>query len=314
MVLRANERLASGQGVATDILEASARAYVRALSNALEGAAIREAEEATADAAVERTPGPVGPPAEPTARPMAVPDAPQADSPFWWIWERRHQRCTPPSTSSARGRIGGRPPGRAGRAGRVGRPQERQAPHPPADLHRGRREPRDRRLQGRRRQAPGLVPNLMANPETTANWYGDERRRPGPRGRGRRARAPLGADGRGLPDLRGLPAPHRAPDPGDRARAGAVRPSDGRARRQGRRDHRRLLGHRRGDRASCSRSEGAKVALVARRARPPRRARRADRERRGRGARRSRSTSPTTARSRRCVGRGRRASSAGSTS
>ena len=35
---------ASGQGVATDILEASARAYVRALSNALEGAAVREAE------------------------------------------------------------------------------------------------------------------------------------------------------------------------------------------------------------------------------------------------------------------------------
>ena len=58
VVLRANERLASGQGVATDILEASARAYVRALSNALDGTAIREAEEATADAAVERTPGP----------------------------------------------------------------------------------------------------------------------------------------------------------------------------------------------------------------------------------------------------------------
>ena len=44
--------------VATDILEASARAYVRALSNALEGAATREAEAATAEAAVERTPGP----------------------------------------------------------------------------------------------------------------------------------------------------------------------------------------------------------------------------------------------------------------
>jgi 2-isopropylmalate synthase len=56
--LRAAGRLATGQGVATDILEASARAYVRALSNALEGAAIREAEAATAEAAVERTPGP----------------------------------------------------------------------------------------------------------------------------------------------------------------------------------------------------------------------------------------------------------------
>jgi 2-isopropylmalate synthase len=56
--VRANGRLASGQGVATDILEASARAFVRAISNALEGAAVREAEEATADAAAERTPGP----------------------------------------------------------------------------------------------------------------------------------------------------------------------------------------------------------------------------------------------------------------
>ncbi len=58
VMLRAASRLATGQGVATDILEASARAYVRALSNALEGAAIREAEAATAEAAVERTPGP----------------------------------------------------------------------------------------------------------------------------------------------------------------------------------------------------------------------------------------------------------------
>jgi 2-isopropylmalate synthase len=58
VMLRAHERLASGQGVATDILEASARAYVRALSNALDGAAVREAEGVTADAVAERTPGP----------------------------------------------------------------------------------------------------------------------------------------------------------------------------------------------------------------------------------------------------------------
>src|SRR5690349_15592509 len=58
VMLRAAGRLATGQGVATDILEASARAYVRALSNALEGAAIREAEAATAEAATQRTPGP----------------------------------------------------------------------------------------------------------------------------------------------------------------------------------------------------------------------------------------------------------------
>ncbi len=58
VMLRTAGRLATGQGVATDILEASARAYVRALSNALEGAATREAEAATAEAAVQRTPGP----------------------------------------------------------------------------------------------------------------------------------------------------------------------------------------------------------------------------------------------------------------
>jgi 2-isopropylmalate synthase len=59
VMLRAHDRLASGQGVATDILEASARAYVRAMSNALEGAAVREAEGLTADAiSTPVTPGP----------------------------------------------------------------------------------------------------------------------------------------------------------------------------------------------------------------------------------------------------------------
>jgi 2-isopropylmalate synthase len=58
VMLRTNGRLATGVGVATDIIEASARAYLRALSNSLQGAATREAEAATAEAAVERTPGP----------------------------------------------------------------------------------------------------------------------------------------------------------------------------------------------------------------------------------------------------------------
>jgi 2-isopropylmalate synthase len=59
VTLRTDGRLASGSGVATDIMEASARAYLRALSNALEGVATREAEAATAEAAVpEPTPGP----------------------------------------------------------------------------------------------------------------------------------------------------------------------------------------------------------------------------------------------------------------
>ncbi|MDQ3103228.1 MAG: 2-isopropylmalate synthase [Actinomycetota bacterium] len=59
VMLRAHGRLASGQGVSTDIIEASARAYVRALSNALDGAAVREAESVAADAA--SSPVPPGP-------------------------------------------------------------------------------------------------------------------------------------------------------------------------------------------------------------------------------------------------------------
>ena len=55
VMLRTNGTLASGSGVATDIIEASARAYLRALSNSLEGAATREAEAATAEAVIERT-------------------------------------------------------------------------------------------------------------------------------------------------------------------------------------------------------------------------------------------------------------------
>lgn len=56
VVLRADGRTASGQGVSTDILEASGRAYVRALSNLLDGAATAEAEEATADAVKDHAP------------------------------------------------------------------------------------------------------------------------------------------------------------------------------------------------------------------------------------------------------------------
>ena len=52
VVLEVSGVSGSGQGVSTDILEAAARAYVRALSNALRRRDVMaEAEEATADAA-----------------------------------------------------------------------------------------------------------------------------------------------------------------------------------------------------------------------------------------------------------------------
>src|SRR6187200_3187895 len=47
VMLRTHGRLASGQGVSTVIIEASAQAYVRAFANALEGAAVREAASAS---------------------------------------------------------------------------------------------------------------------------------------------------------------------------------------------------------------------------------------------------------------------------
>jgi 2-isopropylmalate synthase len=58
VMVRAHGRLASGQGVSTDIIEASARAYVRALSNALDGATIQDAESVTGAPKTPTTPGP----------------------------------------------------------------------------------------------------------------------------------------------------------------------------------------------------------------------------------------------------------------
>ena len=50
--------LASGQGVSTDILEASGRAYLRALSNALSESAAAEAEHHLRSADAVETPAP----------------------------------------------------------------------------------------------------------------------------------------------------------------------------------------------------------------------------------------------------------------
>ena len=56
VLLDLDGRLASGQGVSTDILEASGRAYLRALSNVLAGLASAEDEAERAEPA--RTPTP----------------------------------------------------------------------------------------------------------------------------------------------------------------------------------------------------------------------------------------------------------------
>lgn len=56
VVLKNEHGTTSGQGVSTDIIEASARAYVRALGNLLDGSAIRQAEDATAEAVKDHAP------------------------------------------------------------------------------------------------------------------------------------------------------------------------------------------------------------------------------------------------------------------
>jgi 2-isopropylmalate synthase len=61
VLLELDGRMASGQGVSTDILEASGRAYLRALSNALANSAVAEAEHH-----LGRAGAPVEPANEPT--------------------------------------------------------------------------------------------------------------------------------------------------------------------------------------------------------------------------------------------------------
>ena len=58
VLLELDGALASGQGVSTDILEASGRAYLRALSNALADSAVAEAEHHLERAEAARTPTP----------------------------------------------------------------------------------------------------------------------------------------------------------------------------------------------------------------------------------------------------------------
>jgi 2-isopropylmalate synthase len=50
--------IGSGQGVSTDILEAGARAYVRALSNAIRRRELQEHGEAVTDSEAEAIPTP----------------------------------------------------------------------------------------------------------------------------------------------------------------------------------------------------------------------------------------------------------------
>jgi 2-isopropylmalate synthase len=58
VLLELDGRMASGVGVSTDILEASGKAYLRAISNALAESAAAEAEHHLSQAEPEQTPTP----------------------------------------------------------------------------------------------------------------------------------------------------------------------------------------------------------------------------------------------------------------
>jgi 2-isopropylmalate synthase len=58
VLLELDGALASGQGVSTDILEASGKAYLRALTNALQDSAVAEAEHHLERADVAESPTP----------------------------------------------------------------------------------------------------------------------------------------------------------------------------------------------------------------------------------------------------------------
>src|SRR5262245_43831504 len=152
-------------------------------------------------------------------RTLRLPEAPQASSPFWWLWERFTDVHTA-TYKATKGKIGGTY-GKAPVAlvDSVGRKSGKRRTHPLLATKDGGNVVVVASKGGVHKH-PAWYHNLMANPETTVKLV---RRRPedareGDRGGG--ARAPLEADDRGLPDLRGLPAPDGSADPGDPARAG----------------------------------------------------------------------------------------------
>jgi F420H(2)-dependent quinone reductase len=106
---------------------------------------------------------------------MKLPPAPQADSGFWWIWERFTSAHTTLYKLS-RGRIGGRSQGApVALVESIGRKSGKHRTHPLICTEDG------ENLvviasKGGVEKHPAWFLNLMANPETTAWWKGKKRR------------------------------------------------------------------------------------------------------------------------------------------
>jgi deazaflavin-dependent oxidoreductase (nitroreductase family) len=104
-----------------------------------------------------------------------MPEAPQAGSPFWWVWER----FTDVHTAAYKA-TGGKLGGRYGRAPvalveSVGRKSGKWRTHPLLATRDGENVVVIASKGGVNKH-PAWYHNLMAHPETTVNWYGDVRR------------------------------------------------------------------------------------------------------------------------------------------
>jgi len=103
-----------------------------------------------------------------------LPPAPQADSGFWWIWER-FTSLHSGLYKLSRGRIGGRSQGApVALVDSIGRKSGKKRTHPLICQEDG-----DNLIvvasKGGVDRHPAWYLNLMANPETTANWKGRKR-------------------------------------------------------------------------------------------------------------------------------------------
>jgi deazaflavin-dependent oxidoreductase (nitroreductase family) len=104
-----------------------------------------------------------------------LPPAPQANSPFWWFWERFTSTHAVLYRLS-RGRIGGRyQRAPVALVESVGRKSGKRRVHPLLCAEDGENLVIVASKGGIDRH-PAWYLNLKANPETRANWYGDVRR------------------------------------------------------------------------------------------------------------------------------------------
>jgi len=104
-----------------------------------------------------------------------APDAPQANSPFWWLWERATSLHSA-AYKFSKGRVGGKAYGAPiVLVDSVGRKSGKRRTHPLLCDEQGENIVIVASKGGIDKH-PAWYLNLMANPETEINWRGEQRR------------------------------------------------------------------------------------------------------------------------------------------